>query len=42
MLADLIVISKDIMKLPPQEILSVRVLKTFVGGKAVYDTGAEK
>jgi predicted amidohydrolase YtcJ len=36
-LADLIVISKDIMKLPPRDILSVRVLKTFVGGKAVYD-----
>jgi predicted amidohydrolase YtcJ len=38
-LADLIVISKDILKLPPQEILSIRVLKTFVGGKPVYDSG---
>ena len=39
-LADLTVISKDITKITPQEILSIRVLKTFVGGKAVYD--AEK
>ena len=36
-LADLTVISKDITKIPPAEILSIRVLKTFVGGKVVYD-----
>jgi predicted amidohydrolase YtcJ len=36
-LADLTVISKDITKLPPEEILSIRVLKTMVGGKVVYD-----
>jgi predicted amidohydrolase YtcJ len=36
-LADLTVISKDITKLPPKELLSIRVLKTFVGGKTVYD-----
>ena len=36
-LADLTVISKDITKIPPREILSIRVLKTFVGGKAVYE-----
>jgi predicted amidohydrolase YtcJ len=36
-LADLTVISKDITKIPPLEILSIRVLKTFVGGKVVYD-----
>lgn len=36
-LADLTVISKDISKIPPAEILSIRVLKTFVGGKVVYD-----
>jgi predicted amidohydrolase YtcJ len=39
-LADLTVISKDITKISPPEILSTRVLKTFVGGKLVYD--AEK
>lgn len=36
-LADLTVISEDITKIPPRQILSIRVLKTFVGGKAVYD-----
>jgi len=36
-LADLTVISKDITKISPREILSIRVLKTFVGGKAVYE-----
>jgi predicted amidohydrolase YtcJ len=36
-LADLTVISKDITKIPPPEILSIHVLKTFVGGKLVYD-----
>lgn len=40
-LADLIVIDKDITQLEdrPKEILSIRVLKTFVGGKLVYDAG---
>ncbi|HEY6969733.1 MAG TPA: amidohydrolase family protein, partial [Candidatus Angelobacter sp.] len=36
-LADLTVISDDITKLAPKEILSIRVLKTIVGGKVVYD-----
>jgi hypothetical protein len=38
-LADLIVVSQDITTLAPKEILSIRVLKTFLGGKLVYDTG---
>jgi predicted amidohydrolase YtcJ len=41
-LADLTVVSKDITKIPPAEILSVQVLKTFVGGKVVYDLGAHQ
>jgi len=41
-LADLIVISKDITKLPPKEILSIHVLKTFVSGKLVYDADVDK
>ena len=41
-LADLTVVSKDITKVAPAEILSVRVLKTFVGGKVVYDAGAHQ
>jgi predicted amidohydrolase YtcJ len=41
-LADLIVIDKDITELGsrPREILSIRVLKTFIGGKLVYDSAA--
>jgi predicted amidohydrolase YtcJ len=35
-LADLVVISDDITKISPKEILSLRVLKTFIGGKLVY------
>ena len=37
-LADLTVIEQDISALPPREILSIRVLKTIVGGKVVYDS----
>jgi predicted amidohydrolase YtcJ len=37
-LADLTVISRDITQLAPKEILSVHVLKTFVGGKLVYES----
>jgi len=38
-LADLTVISKDITQVLPAELLSVRVLKTIVGGRIVYSTG---
>lgn len=38
-LADLTVIEQNIRQLKPKEILSIRVLKTFVGGKPVYDRG---
>lgn len=34
--ADFIVLDKDIMKIPENGILSVKVLKTFVGGDLVY------
>jgi predicted amidohydrolase YtcJ len=36
-LADLVVISKDITKVAPKEILSIKVLKTFVGGRLAYE-----
>ncbi|HKE35534.1 MAG TPA: amidohydrolase [Candidatus Acidoferrum sp.] len=40
-LADLTVIAQDITKIPAPEILSIRVLKTFVGGKVVYDAATD-
>jgi predicted amidohydrolase YtcJ len=40
-LADLTVIDKDISRLPPKEILSIMVLKTFVGGRVVYEARSQ-
>ena len=40
-LADLTVIAQDITKIPPGEILSIRVLKTFVGGQVLYDAATD-
>lgn len=37
--ADLVVLSNDIMTIPPREILKVEVLATFVGGREVFSTG---
>jgi predicted amidohydrolase YtcJ len=37
-LADIVVLSKDIMTVPPREILDTRVLKTIIGGSIVYDS----
>jgi predicted amidohydrolase YtcJ len=37
-LADLTVIEQDISRLQPKDILSIRVLKTIVGGRVVYDS----
>ena len=35
-LADLVVLSKDVMTVPPKEILSTTVLTTVIGGQVVY------
>jgi predicted amidohydrolase YtcJ len=35
-LADLVVLSKDIMEIPPRDILDTRVLLTMIGGRVVY------
>jgi predicted amidohydrolase YtcJ len=35
-LADFVMLSKDIMRVPPPEILQTRVLMTVLGGKSVY------
>jgi predicted amidohydrolase YtcJ len=39
--ADLTVLSKDIMKIPPKEILSTRVAMTMVAGSIVYQAPGE-
>ena len=35
--ADLVVLDKDIMKVPAPDILKAKVIMTIVGGKIVYD-----
>lgn len=37
-LADLVVFSKDIMRIPPEDLLSTQVMMTIVGGEIVYQT----
>jgi predicted amidohydrolase YtcJ len=39
LLADVVVLSKDLSKVPDGEILSTRVVATIVGGKVAYDGG---
>ena len=36
-LADIVVLSKDIMTAPDEEILNTRVVYTIVGGKMLYE-----
>jgi len=38
-LADMVLLSEDIFSIPPERIRDVRVLKTFVGGRLVFDSG---
>ena len=38
-LADLTILSDDIMKIPEPDILRTRCLMTVVGGEIVYDSG---
>ena len=35
--ADVVVLDRDIMRVPPSEILGTRVLQTWLGGKVVYE-----
>src|SRR5262249_20229587 len=37
MLADFIVLDRDVTAMPPEKILATRVLRTVVGGKTVYE-----
>jgi predicted amidohydrolase YtcJ len=39
-LADMVILSDDLLSINPVKIRDVKVLKTFVGGKLVYDAGA--
>ena len=39
MLADFVVLDRDITKVPPAAILKTKVLRTVVGGKTVYEAG---
>jgi predicted amidohydrolase YtcJ len=40
-LADFIVISKDMRKIAAREMLSIRIMQTFIGGKLVYEAKVE-
>jgi hypothetical protein len=35
--ADFVVLDRDIMKVPDNEILGARVLSTWIGGRPVYE-----
>jgi predicted amidohydrolase YtcJ len=39
-LADLIVLDRNVMEVPAEDIANTKVLQTVVGGKVVYDAGA--
>jgi predicted amidohydrolase YtcJ len=41
-LADMVLLSDDIFSIPPEKIRSVKVLKTIVGGKIVWDAAEQK
>lgn len=41
-LADMVLLSQDIFRLPAESIRNTKVLETFVGGKLVWASGAER
>jgi hypothetical protein len=40
-LADFVVLDRDLTKIPPHDILATKVLRTVVGGKTVYDSSGK-
>ena len=40
-LADMVLLSEDLFSIPPEKIREVRALKTFVGGKLVWDASRQ-
>jgi predicted amidohydrolase YtcJ len=38
----MVIVSDDLFSVDPVKIRDVKVLKTFVGGKLVYDAGAQQ
>ena len=42
MLVDFIVISHDVRTAEPKQLLSIKVLQTYAGGRLVYDSESEK
>jgi predicted amidohydrolase YtcJ len=41
-LADMVLVSDDVLSIPPARIRDVKVLKTWVGGKLIYDAAAPR
>jgi predicted amidohydrolase YtcJ len=41
MLADFVVLDRDVTAIPPDRILGTKVLRTVVGGKTVYGEGSK-
>jgi predicted amidohydrolase YtcJ len=41
-LADMVILSEDIFKIDPAEIRDVKVVKTMVGGKIMWDADSVK
>jgi predicted amidohydrolase YtcJ len=39
-LADMVILSDDIFAIAPEKIRNVKVLKTYIGGKMVWDSSA--
>jgi len=39
--ADLIVLDRNVLRIPPEDIAEVKVLRTVVGGRTVYTSSAE-